>query len=170
MIKRITALALVVLLPVLLGAAKCEEGDTHPSAPRVPQVPRTPAAPATGRAPVPDPHAGDPQPSGRKERVITINIRVGSKEQLPATVYISTLGAAVEPPSITEPIADTHRATFTLVFDANTHGVLSITAAVITAKDGSGTWCSIEAGTYGNDPPRFAAGRRTVTCHLVIRR
>ncbi len=167
---RTAALALAILLPVLLGAAKCEEGSQHPSAPRVPEVPRQPAVPATGRATVPDPHAGDPQPSNVKERTITIRFRVGTKEQLPATVYISTVGGWVKPDHVADPVADTHTVTYTLTFDANAPVNLSIAASLTMSKGGNASWCSIEAGTYGNDGPRFTAGQTNVTCHLLIKR
>lgn len=173
-VTRAAAVALAILLPVLLGAAKCEEGDTHPSAPRVPD--RQPA-PTPGRAigtakvpQQPDPHAGDPQPSGHKERIITVQVRVGTKEQLPATVHISTVGGFVQPPTINDIIADTHRTTYTLTFDANAPTPLSVLASLVTSKGGQASYCSMEGGSYGNDGPRFTAGQNNVTCHLLVKR
>lgn len=172
--KKTLALLLAIVAVLVLGASKCEEGDTHPSAPRVPQQP-TPGKPpaATGRATVPqppDPHAGDPQPSRRKERVITVTVRISSKDQLPGFVHISTVGGFVDPTSFDEPIADVHRATFTMVFDAKAPTPLRVLVTLKTTRNGSGTFCSIEAGTYGNDPPRFVVDGTSVDCFLEIKR
>lgn len=169
MTRRITALALAVLLPVLLGAAKCEEGQQHPSAPRVPQVPRTPAAPATGRAPVPDPHAGDPQPSGHEERTITV--RVGGTEHafLPTRILIA--GRGTEPPSVSDVMTSDGPAIYTLTYDAKGEGPVNIRVRVTpTVRGSSSTWCEIAAGAAGNDPRRFILPDQVrLECFLTIR-
>lgn len=168
--RRLYATTLLALAGIsamlLLGAAKCEEGDTHPSAPRQPNVrDRQPAAP---QPTVPDPHAGDPHP--HEMRNVTIKFRVGTKEQLPATVHISTLGGGVTPATKDDVIADTHQVSFTLVVDINAPTPLNIVAQLITSKGGTASWCSIDAGKYGQDGPRFTGGKTVTTCYLTIKR
>lgn len=164
--KKVLIVILAALLPVLLGAAKCEEGDQHPSAPRVPEVPRTQTVPTPGQ---PDPHAGDPQPSGHKERVISVHVGAVEAAFLPATVLIYAAGA--DPRSIEDHLTTSGVATFTLVYDANGSGDINVTVELKPARAGSKSgFCSIEAGQAGRDPARFVAGGWRANCFLRIKR
>lgn len=163
----LAALLAVLALPGAEGG--CGGAAGRPAASRAPQ-PGAGGQPAASRPPQPDPHAGDPQPGNHKERIITINVRVSSKQGLPAVMRITTVGGWVQPGSIVEPIADTHRVTKTLTFDANAPTQLSVLVTLTLNAPASSSWCSIEAGAYGNDGPRFAADKSVVTCVIGIKR
>lgn len=171
---RVAALLVAAVLPVALGAAKCEEGQQHPSAPRVPQQPAPPRpAPATGRATVPqqpDPHAGDPQPSGRQERTITIQVGSVEKAYLPATVLITTIGTT--PSNKDDILSSSDIATYTLTYDANGEGdVLIHVLLTMPAAGSTKSFCWIQAGGAGHDGPRYTLeGKHTLTCVLRIKR
>lgn len=171
---RLAALLVAAVLPVLLGAAKCEEGQQHPSAPRVPQQPAPPRpAPATGRATVPqqpDPHAGDPQPSGRQERVVQVFTGAWGADYLPVRVQITSLG--LQPANISDVITTSGTITFTLTYNPKDEGERHVFATFTPARRGSQkAWCSIEAGPAGNDPTRYSVPDKThLSCYLTLRR
>lgn len=170
MIRRIVALALASLVVLALAGAEggCEDSGQHPSMPQPAPPPKT-GKPATPGAPAqPDPAKGDPNPHHLKS--ILIRFRVGTKAQLPATIHVSTLGGGVQPDHYDAPVADTHLVTVAMLFDPEAPADLSIVAQLVTSQGGNASTCGIEAGMYGNDGPRFTAGKNVVTCYLTVNR
>lgn len=168
---RLAALLLAVVLPVLLGAAKCEEGDQHPSAPRAPQQPTPGRAVGTAKVPQqPDPHAGDPQPSGGEERIVTVFTGGWAKQYLPVSVQITAMG--MKPSNISDVITTSGIITFTLTYNPRDEGERHVIASFYPARRGSEeAWCKIEAGAAGSDPLRYNTPEKArLGCYLTLRR
>lgn len=86
----------ILAMATLLGLSgwACQEGDQAPNAPRAPDVRKT-IPKATGRATVPNPHEGDPQPSPSPgTRVVTISAGGVEKELWPWELSVHATGVA----------------------------------------------------------------------------
>ncbi len=171
--RRLTALLAGLLAVALLsgGFYRCEESDTHPSAPRVPQQPAPhPPAPVTGRATVPqqpDPHAGDPKP--HDYRTITIQVGKVEKAYLPARVQMNASGTS--PSDLVDVITTSDVLTWTLTYDADDKGDIHVYVLLQPAGGGSRNgFCWIQAGAAGHDGPKYVAGTTRVQCYLTIKR
>lgn len=165
----LAGLAAVLLLAGAEGGCAPEEGSQHPSAPRAPDVRDAPKQQPGGGATAPDPVEGDPNPHGW--RGITVRFRIANKGQVPGEGIVTTSGGAVKPVGHHEVIGSVNTVVVTLSFDPKAPTPLVITARLSTSRPGAGNWCGIEAGTFGNDGPRFTVEDQAgVTCYLTIKR
>lgn len=143
---------------VFSGFARCEHGDTHPNAP---QVPLPPAAPPKVPDKQPNPHEGDPQPSGK--RFVIIHTAVPEKGMQPWEVIIVAPGA--DRPYVDELVAGTEYFTRLLV---PTDSTAQISVEVKPPRVGSEMgYCSIQSGRQ-KDGPRYIAKGWRAQCFLTL--
>ncbi len=151
---------MLMVFAVLLGGAKCEEGQTHPSAPRVPEVPQQ--QPAQPENPVPAPREGDPQP--HPKRIVTIRAQVPERKFWPWEIFIVAPGS--DKPYVHEVVSQHNYNTRLLVeADAKTKIVVRM---LLPGAGSQLAYCAIESGNQ-HDGPRFSGGLHTWNCFLELK-
>lgn len=158
---KIASVAMIVT--TLLGCKDYGTGeDTHPNAPQQPGPER--GGPPIPRTRNPEPHEGDPNPSGEHY----IYVRAGGIEEpgRPWTLTVTAKGAS-RFTDVREIVTGENHPTVRIPYTDDEKPIY-VTVEVKPARPGSKKgYCSIEA-PGGHDGPRFIAGGWRAQCYLTV--
>ena len=162
--RRIVASLLALVVTPGVTAAKCEEHETHPSAPRAPGPEH--GGPPAPQITVPEPKEGDPQPHDRHY----ILVRAGGIEESgrPWTLTVTARGKGGVIADTQEIVTGKDHPTVRIAYtdeDKPINVVVEVKPARAGSKNG---YCGIE-WPDGHDGPRYIAGAWRAQCYATVK-